>query len=120
MKCEIEKNKLHLFYDNQLHAEETNILSEHIMECKSCRKELDFLSQLKKQFSDMGYVQISPQLLLQLNQIGKSKSRSIKFLNDIFKITFNNKNGKFHIDKILEITLNEKYSEKIIRWVFFC
>lgn len=120
MKCEIDKEKLHLFSDNQLSEAEEITLNQHVLNCNYCTAELQYLKQLRKDFSKMEPVKISPQLLSLLNQIDKPKRKFFLLLTDIIKIIFRNETGIFHIDAIAEMTLHGKYSERIIRWVFYC
>lgn len=120
MNCEIDKTKLHLYFDNQLDEHEIRFVSQHIVNCKICKQEIDYLFKLKQQLSLMTTVSISPSLSSKLNRIGKSKGSFILLIQDIIKITFINRNETFHIDKAFEMILHEKYNKNIIRWIFFC
>lgn len=120
MKCEIEKARLHLFFDNQLDEEESNYIQQHIKKCKECSNEIEFLSFLKTQFTKQNNVKISKQLFSNLAKIDKNKFSFIGLIKDIVKLVFKNKSGIFQIDFATELLLREKYPCKIIRWVFYC
>ena len=120
MKCDVEKIKIHLYHDKQLSEEDSKFLSHHISECESCSKELKYLSLLDKKFTEIPFQKVSQKLLLRLNRIEKKKFNILELFKDIYKISIKNKDKIFHINATLESLLHEKYSEKIIRWVFYC
>ncbi len=120
MKCDVEKIKIHMFFDNQLGKEESKLISEHINQCEDCRREFEFLSYIKPQLSSVSNTAIDEELKRQLIAIGRKRIRVIELFEDVLKIMFKYRNGMFQIDLFSEDLLREKYPERILRWVFYC
>ncbi len=68
MKCPQVKKRLTAFLDNEVRGLERLNISEHLMSCVSCQKELEELSQISGLLDLMAEVAVSPYFMTRLKQ----------------------------------------------------
>ncbi|MFX0077039.1 MAG: anti-sigma factor family protein [Candidatus Hermodarchaeota archaeon] len=68
MECSQVKKRLSAFLDNELTAEESSQISEHLKSCIHCAKEFETLSQVSDFLNVMGEIEVSPYFNVRLKQ----------------------------------------------------